>query len=470
METEVIRVTSELKFIQKAEEAANKLKNIQGKSRLLSHIDADGITASAIIQKTFERLNRDLVIEHVPSLDVKKIEEIKTYEEEIILFTDLGSGQYKKIKEDLPHKQVFILDHHETDEPDTETIMHLNPHTVGITSSKSVSGSGVAFFFSKAIDKQNEDLAHIALVGAIGDVQEDRGFSGLNKIIQEIAENTKQIQTEQTLRIYGLRTRPLANAMKLSDHKIPTVTDKDSAAYSLLNQLRINPKKEKIWKTFAHLTKEEQKNLTEYILVLRSQHRDKIDEPPEEIIGPVFLLNSEHNESPLKDLRDYATIINACGRLGEPEVGRHACIGGEETKQEAIKIMKKYRSEISKALRWTHSNEHLTGENYMIINAETNVKPTIIGTVASILSKSSTTENEKFILSMAVQTEETTKVSFRQSKNENNHNLKEIIEELCLKVEGQSGGHKEAAGAILKRGTEQKFIEEAIKKFQELLN
>ena len=43
------------KFFEKIKQATEKLKQTEGNCRLISHIDADGITAAAIISKTFER-------------------------------------------------------------------------------------------------------------------------------------------------------------------------------------------------------------------------------------------------------------------------------------------------------------------------------------------------------------------------------------------------------------------------------
>ncbi len=64
--------------------------------------------------------------------------------------------------------------------------MQLNPHLYGIDGATDVSGSGVAYFAAKALNPANVDLAPIALVGALGDMQdkyEQRSLKGLNEII-----------------------------------------------------------------------------------------------------------------------------------------------------------------------------------------------------------------------------------------------------------------------------------------------
>lgn len=460
---------TEQKFFEKIKKATDKLKQTTGEYRLISHIDADGITAAAIISKTFKRLKRKLEIEHLQTLDNKELERISQVPEETILFTDLGSGQYQLIKKHLTNKQVYILDHHETKEQDTENITHINPHTVGITNTKSISGSGVAFLFSKYIDKQNEDLAHIALIGATGDIQEDRGFQGLNKHILDIAKETKQIEEKQTLRIFGLRTKPLIYSLKQSsDYKIPGITDEQTGIYSMLNSLNISPKEGNEWITFIDLKQEDQQKIIEQIMLKRSNNREQINETPEEIIGPAFLLTKEEEKSPLKDIKECATVMNACGRMGKPEVARETCIGNQEMKQEAFKIIRQYKAQITKALNWLYNTTHKQGDNYIILNAENNVPPTIIGTIASILSKSGKLKKETLILAMARQEENKSKISFRIASNESNYNLKELLEEIVIPLKGQTGGHKEAAGAIINTETEQQMINDAIEKFKQL--
>ena len=52
----------------------------------------------------------------------------------------------------------------------------MNPHLFDIDGSTEISGAGVVYLFCKALDGKNKDMAHIAIVGAIGDIQEDKGF------------------------------------------------------------------------------------------------------------------------------------------------------------------------------------------------------------------------------------------------------------------------------------------------------
>ena len=43
---------------------------------------------------------------------------------------------------------------------------------IGLDGATDVSGSGVAYFVAKAMNQKNVDLAPVALVGALGDMQD----------------------------------------------------------------------------------------------------------------------------------------------------------------------------------------------------------------------------------------------------------------------------------------------------------
>jgi nanoRNase/pAp phosphatase (c-di-AMP/oligoRNAs hydrolase) len=58
--------------------------------------------------------------------------------------------------------------------------------------------------------------------------------------------------------------------------------------------------------------------------------------------------------------------------------------------------------------------------------------------------------------------EETTKVSLRVVGIDQNHDLRQVIDSIIKPIHGaESGGHKEAAGAIIPISQEQQLFEEA---------
>lgn len=88
---------------------------------------------------------------------------------------------------------------------------------------------------------------------------------------------------------------------------------------------------------------------------------------------------------------------------------------------------------------------------------------TMIGTLASILSKSNVMTNNLFILSMAQAVEGNTKISLRTTNNVNGAlDLRSIIEEIIGGIgNSESGGHQNAAGAVIPTDKENDFVEAA---------
>src|SRR3989344_508850 len=163
------------RFKEYASIAFEKFKEVDKSEtiRLVSHLDADGISAASILIKALNTDNRKYSISIVQQLTCDVINELSKEPYNVFVFTDLGSGQLKKIKEKLIGKQIFILDHHQPENVKAGSdVVHVNPHLFGIDGSKEVSGAGVVYYFVRSLNKKMEESAHIAIIGAVGDVQE----------------------------------------------------------------------------------------------------------------------------------------------------------------------------------------------------------------------------------------------------------------------------------------------------------
>ncbi len=462
-------------------EAAEKFSQIDKSEtiRVVSHLDADGLSSAGIIVKTLLRENRKYCLSILHQLTEEAAMQLSAESYNYYLFTDLGTGQFSILRKQFAHsgKKIFILDHHHIqDEFEGENIVHVNPHLAGIESSREISGAGVSYLFSKALNSKNTDLAHLALIGAIGDMQEDRGFSELNSSILDDAKKAGTLKVITGLRLFGVQTKPLHKALnQSSEFLIPGVTGSESAAIQFLQQLGINPKGTGTaeWRKLTDLTDEELVKLATAVVLQRIG-----EESPEAIIGPVYILKQETDGSPLRDAREFATLLNACGRLGKASVGIGACLGDAKCKEEALRQLDEYKQQIASSMTWyekalrhknlagSNNGQKVTGsvilaEGYVIINAEDNILPTMIGTLASIVSKSKNFEPGTFVMSMARAEDNFTKVSLRlagEKAFKGEFNLMEILTAIAPKVGGQAGGHHEAAGAIIKTEKEEEFI------------
>lgn len=438
--------------------AALKFKDISGTIRITSHLDADGLTSAAILAKTLEREGKHFNLTIVRSLTKEFLDELKKEDYKTFVFCDLGSGALKEINETLNDRTVFILDHHQPQKVKTAFI-HLNP-LLFKKEDKELSGAGVAYLFSKQLNEENKDLAYLAVIGAIGDVQEDNGFKGLNNEILEDARD--KILVKNGLKMFGAQTRPLHKVLEYSNWPyIPGVTGDYNGALTFLDEIGIELKKDNQFRKLIHLSKEELKKLVDGIII-RRMHQEN----PEDVLGPIYLLKDEEDESPFKDLREFSTLLNSCGRLNKPSIGIGVCLGSEKAREQAFDLLRKYRKEIVDSLNWFNENKGksvIEEKGFVIIKAEEYIRDTLIGTMNSILSKSGAYKEGTVILSMAYTIEGNVKCSIREAGYKQVKDLKKILEKILGDIEGQVGGHTFAAGCLFEQKDEDQFIENAKK-------
>lgn len=438
-------------FLEKIKKEAESFRELDCPIRVISHLDADGLSAAAIMTKALKRLNKKFSLTIVRQLSKNTLSQFKSESYKVFLFLDLGSGNLQDIKDSIKSERIIILDHHQPQDVENSFI-HLNPILSGLDGNGDVSGAGLAYMFAKYLDEKNNDLSTIALIGAIGDNQEKKGFSSINSLILEDARPFLDIITG--LRMFGTQTKPLYRILQYStDPYIPGITGDEQAAIKFLQNLKLDPEKKLI-----HLDKEEMKTLVTSIILQRLGS----EENPDDVLGPIYLLKSEQEESPTKDLREFATLLNSCGRLNKPSLGISACLQDQELKQAAINVLNDYKKEIISSLNWFYRNKEriIELENLVIINAEDNIKDTLIGTLSSMIAKSNLYPENTMIISLAHSLEDSTKISIRCSGyKDNGINLKEVLDSITSKIGCQAGGHRNAAGSLIPQEKEQEFIE-----------
>lgn len=427
--------------------------------RLVSHMDADGISACSIVVKTLGLGNRKYSISTVQSLTREIVEELARDTCSRIIFTDIGSGQIRAINELLKEKEVIVLDHHLTEAIELNpSILHVNPVLFGFDGGREISGAGVAYLFCREVDGKIKSMAHIAIVGAIGDVQDENGLYSLNEEVLKDAVEEGSVRVIRGLRLFGAQTRPLHKVLEYStDPYIPGVTGNESGSIQFLHHLGINPKNGNVWKKIVHLLPEELKNLVGGIIMKRSGEKR-----PEDVLGNVYLLPKEESESPFRDAKEFATLLNATGRMGKASLGIGVCLGDKRNRSLATRNLVAYKKEIINALNWFEDNKHTEsvffGNGFLIIRAEKHIKHAIIGTLASILSRSNKLKGVSYIVSIAHRDDGFSKVSVRKV-GRSDEDLRGIIGDILNGLEGcEAGGHRQAAGAVIPTALEDEFV------------
>jgi single-stranded-DNA-specific exonuclease len=453
-------------ILDAAEPAARKLEDYEGKIRLIGQYDADGISATAVAHETLSRLGKDFEYEILKQLYEEDVERIAEEDEELLLFVDIGSGQSDLIKEHILEetgKQVIISDHHEPalsseESQEEENLLHLNPHFLGHDGGEAISAAGMTYLLSKAIDEENQDLVKYALIGATGDVQKQEGeFLGLNKHLAEEAVENGIIEKRQGLDLYGRTTKPLQKSlMYTSDPHLDGVSNNESGAIQLVKSAGIQIRKDNKFRTLADLTEEEEQKLIHKMI------KRGYDVP--QLLNDIYTLENGY------EIDEFSTIINACGRLGEPKKGVKILL--EDDLELAEKISTKYGRRISASLRYVENNKEdddvIYEDSVGVIDAEDNIDEDFIGTVTTI-TMSNGVFTAPVVMGAAHAEKDKIKISSRARKEvvEDGFNLGEIIGEICEEVDGEGGGHNIAAGAKIPREEKENFIESLEEKVAE---
>lgn len=447
------------------ENAVKKFKELDDKPiRVISHLDSDGLSSASIIIQVLKREKKKFALSIVKQLNENIIKGLGLEPYYAIIFTDLGSGSIKLINQYLNKKKIFIFDHHVPDDLNNyENIIQINPHLSKIQdASSTISGSGVTYLFAKSIDIKNKDLSHLAVIGSIGDMQ---NFEGLNKEILEDAIKENKIEIRRGLKMFGSQTKPLYKLLQFSiDPFIPGVTGSEGGTINFLTDLGINIRGGNKLKKLVNLTEDELKRLTTGIILKRLGS----EKSPADIFTDVYLLKEEEDESFTKDAREFSTLLNCCGRLNKPSIGIGVCLGNKVLKEKANELMKDYKIELIKSLDWFYNNKDklIKEKNFIIINAENNIRDTLIGTVTSIISKSNIYLDDTILISMAYTPDNNIKVSMRICNgNDKSIDLRNILKEIT-KDRWEVGGHKNACGCLIPMEKEKEFITQTL----EILN
>jgi len=448
--------------LKRAAEEIKKADNI----RIISHMDADGISSAAVILSTLMRLGKKIHLSIEKQVKPSLIEKLKKEDHDLLVFSDLGSGQIEMISELSQKTKIIILDHHLPQSNKVyENIIHVNP-CINEKNENSISGAGVAYLLSKEIDPNNKDLSYLAIIGAIGDMQDENWIMmGINKELLQEAIDNDRLKKERGLRLFGRMSRPIHKALEYStDPYIPGISGDESASVQFLSSIGIDLKKYGEWKTLNDLSDEEMKKLASAIICERIAGKES---SPEEIFGDVYTVNLNGRSN---DAREIATTLNACGRMGYASLGILYALGVDYVFDVVEGIMTGYRKMITKYMKWIKENKKSikkTEKAYYII-AGNQIHENFIGTITSICEKSFF-NNGKVVFGMAFTEDGEIKVSARAPKSmvKKGLNLEKLFKTIPEEY-GYGGGHIAAGGAFIKKGKEKEFINMCEKYLEEI--
>jgi len=445
-------------LLKRAKEIGDIIKQ-SNNIRIVTHIDADGITAGSIAYKTLERLGKEFSIEFVKQLDDDVITRLQNENHELVWFTDLGSS----ISLDYPKLKKIITDHHECPQGSDKNF-HLNPHLFNLDGGFEISGAGTTYLVSRELDKKNMDLSALAVIGACGDLQDRKHgkLVGLNHEILKDGIKNGVIKSKIDIRYFGRETRPLTKLLQYSsDPVIPGLTGRESACATFFQELGIRLKDGDNWRRWVDLSKSERRLIVSNIaqLLLTKGFGYKITS---NILGEVYILENESEGSEVHEAKEFATLLNSTARYGQCDVGLQVCLGNRDKfLEQARNLQQGHRVNLVEGMQ-VAKEEGITKREYLqYFHAGTGIRDTIVGIVTNMLLNSEEISSEIPLVGFADKEDGVVKVSARGTQQliEKGLNLSAAMKKAASALEGVGGGHSIAAGATIPKGKEEEFLD-----------
>ncbi len=454
-------------FIKADKIIGNAIKN-RDNILVISHYDADGLSAVSLFIKYLMEKGASFQVKFVEQIYPVVLDKISLKDYDTIILVDLGSGYKDFLLERMSNKQVVIFDHHiPQGEIKSDKVLEINPYKHGVDASTEISASGLVYMFFKENSYIARSFVHLALVGALGDRQDNGpkfSLSGLNKDILVEAKSYGIVEEYLGLRLFGISHRPLVRALAYTmDPYIPGLSGNEAACYNFLKKINIEPKQGDKLRDYKSLSLEEIKTLATELIKYLLTNGVPLHEA-ERIFGYSYYLTKEPPTSPLRDLREYAYMLNALGRMEyyETAVALNIGIRGQYFVR-ALDALREYRHKLSKAISTVLDNMDklaFMGKNSLILNLDEMIPPKFTGPLASMLSvliPSKYRERVKIIGVLTSFDEEYVKISFRRLVDE--IDVGRLLYDLSQKIGGTGGGHPAAGGIFIEKNKIQKLYE-----------
>ena len=429
---------------------------------MVSHVDADGLTASAIICTALERRNIDFKPLFFRQLDENALDEVADQGSDLVIFTDLGSGMIQEIMD--RKLDAIVADHHKPQACPSQPLAHINPHLVGADGANQLSGSGSTFLLARALASDpgaNDDLAALAVVGAVGDLQDmARGqLIGLNRCILDIGARAKAVEFSKDIKLFGRQTRPVYKMLEYcQDPYLPGLSGKEDACIAFLKEVGIRLGGEK-WRRWIDLNQEEKASVVTAI-IQKGLRCGVSNIRLERLIGEVYILLKEREGTELRDASEYSTLLNATARYGHASVGLEVCMGNRDKAfDEAHKLLGQHRQNLVNGLKLVAQKGITPLNSIQYFDAGDEILDTIVGIVAGMSFQMA--DRSRPILAFAKNEQGDLKVSARGTQDLVRAGL-DLANALSLSaraVGGVGGGHNVAAGATIPLQAKEEFLE-----------
>lgn len=397
--------------------------------RLISHNDADGLSAAGIMCNALFRRGILFHTTIVSQFDQSTIDLIEKTVHGTVILCDMGSGQVELASK---IKKAIIIDHHKpTGKLDH---VHFNPHLVGIDGSSELCASCGAYMVARKMG-QNSDLAGMALVGATGDKQ---SINGGNKFILDEAIEKKVVTIKKGLR---MGDEPVDELLEYSvDPYLDITGDKDKIKV-FLDKLGVKGRLKEL--------SDEQLTKLSSAIVLKLAKQGSLA-AIDSLIGDCYTLNNEV----VPNIYDFVNILNACGKVEKAGLSLAMCMRDASVIEEAKACAREHQRGLVWTIKKVQSQIKSARNFRYVLLDDSSGAGIIAGTMTRYLYP-----DKPFITLNEV--EDKIRISARGTKKlvAAGLDLAEAVRKASASLGGMGGGHDIASGATIPRGTAMKFID-----------
>lgn len=432
------------KFKTACKKAAEIIYSIPKNSRIriISHYDADGMSAAAIMCKALYRAGYDFHTTLMRNPFDKGLARVSKEENQLIIFLDMGSGQINTIEK--MNSKSIIVDHHQflKEKPD-EHVFQINANLCGINGNYEACGATLTYGLCKAVDPGNSDLVPLAISGLMGDKQYIGGIRGYNKTILDRALKKKIVTEKIKIKLYG---NSIFDALYYSiDPYFSGLSGNNEKILDLLKKLKIN-KDNKI----ENLSDEQTKKLNSYLILLL------IKKECEKNILDTIIRTRYYSETLYGcELERFADLLDSCGKGGNRGLGLSSALGDVESFKEAVKLEIEYKQKILNELLKLEKDGFMEKKGFRYFYSIDSSLGGVIGGIAMNFIL----DSKKPLLSI-VKKDDEIHVSCRGNQRlvKKGLDLGMAMKKASEKLGGHGGGHAIASGATIDLNKEQEFL------------
>jgi single-stranded-DNA-specific exonuclease len=425
---------------------------------VLGHHDADGITSCAVTVDLLRSLGKTVEFSCMKQIDSFTVKRIREHSGKTIVLTDFGSGHHSLLAEHGV-KDYFVIDHHP---PEKDYPRQINCNSFGYNGGSDVSGAGMAYLVARS--RGRTSMAHVAVVGAVGDMQDSGGaLTSINRVILDDAVRNGSLLIEKDIRLFGRQSRSLVQMLAYSSEPvIPGLTGNQAGCAQFMESLGIPVKDAGQWRSYVELDPGERErfNSALYMRLIDARTPDYIIHG---MYGEVYTLVREEFKSELRDAKEYATVLNACGRHEEPNVGVSVCLGDRgEMWKHARSLLERHRRQLAEGIDFLGEKGTHDMPNLRYFDAQGAIKESIVGVVAGMAYGARIIPPDKPILAFAEDSNDTSflKVSARANWGlvRRGIHLGKAMTDCGRICGGEGGGHDIAAGARVPKARRDEFL------------